>query len=110
MSNTLFDRYQYASPRCGLLRSASLHCPRHGGLTWLACLLLVFPRLREGKRVKEGFRTLPFCEVINEAVPVGEPMLPCSRDNRRSALFYRVHCPHGFLPRYRTAKRPPELA
>jgi hypothetical protein len=62
-----------------------------------------------GKSVKEGFRSFPFRKVINEVVPVGEPMLPCACDNRGSAIFHGVHRPHCLLPPQSSSKRQPEM-
>jgi hypothetical protein len=109
ISNTLCDRYQSCSARCGLLCSGSLRCPRHGGFSRLSYMLLAFPALRGSEILKEGFRGFPFREVINEAMPVVEPMLPCSRDKRGSAVFHCVHRPHCLIPPQRTSKRKPEM-
>ena len=59
-----------------------------GRLFVLSCSWL-FHGLSAGQALKEGGRGSPCREVINEAVPVGEPMVPYSRDgsaHRRLSL------------------------
>src|SRR5687767_10461136 len=72
-------------------------------------MLLTFPALKGSKILKEGFRGFPFREVINKAMPVVEPMLPCSRDKSGSAVFDCVHRPHCLTPPQCTTKRQPEM-
>jgi hypothetical protein len=97
------------------LCSGSLRCPRHGGSSRPSYMLLAFLTLRRSEILKEGFRGFPFCEVINEAMLVVEPILPCARDKRGSAVFrcvHRFHCvhrPHCLIPPQRTSKRKPEM-
>src|SRR4030095_2225594 len=67
-----------------------------------------FPTVSE-QGLKEGRRGFPCREVINEAVPAGEPMVSCSRDNRCPAVFHGVHRHYWIFPRQRTPKRMPEI-
>src|SRR5690348_12863274 len=67
-----------------------------------------FPSVSE-QGLEEGRRGFPCREVINEAVPMGEPMVSCSRDNRCPTVFHGVHRHYWMFPRQRTPKRMPEI-
>ena len=57
------------------------------------------------KALKEVCCGLAVCQTIDEAVPVGAPLLPCARDHRGPAVFQCVYCPHGMMPAQRPSSR-----
>src|SRR5215813_8135173 len=65
--------------------------------------------LSAGQALKEGGRGFPCREVVNEAVPVGEPMLPCPRDQSGPAVFHCLNSHHFMIPPQPPPKSMPEI-
>src|SRR5919198_2539559 len=101
-SSERFGSYQHRGKRKSgrEVRASSVpHGARttEGQLFVLSCSWLSHG-LSAGQTRKEGRRGVPCREMINEAVPVREPLLPCPRDHRGPAVFHGVHCPHVLIP------------
>jgi hypothetical protein len=62
-----------------------------------------------GKALKEGFWSSPFREVVNEAMPMVEPMLLWSRYDSWPAVFNFVHSHQPMIPSQRTPSCLPKL-
>src|SRR3989442_540159 len=94
--------------RCAGFQRAA-RCPQHKGSSlFLSCSWRSYS-LRAGQTLKEGRRGVPFGEVVDEAEPMGEPMLSCSRDNRCPAVFHGVHRHYWMFPLQRTPQSMPEI-
>ncbi len=67
-------------------------------LLWHASYPLLSYRLGTAQTGKEGFGRFALSEVVDEAVPVIEPLLPCSRYNSGPSVFNCVHSHHCMIP------------